>query len=397
MTVRLSTGKARGANIVHVAVRIVGFICMMFAISLGSSHGVQASEVQEQRYLFDEDFNWITPEQRGKFLADVKTAGFNAIIPVIWRGKGVLWPSALAPMDPAWSGSAGASTDPLKELITQAHEMGVKVIPWFTVAHRLRDFFPEFHEVGTPDQAFNIHDEGFRRFIVKLMMEVVDQYDVDGINLDYVRAKGICKTPSCRIHYNDHMKRDLLRDAESMWKNAESGDSLARWNAAAVTKIIEEFSGQARARRPKLPISVDSHPVAKWTYLEGASSIDWANRGLIDMIFDMQYMKEIDVAAVNAAKSKLADPARYTLLVGNFEAAFFNKNRVWARDAVLVTELLKKSRLYSQQAGAVALYEYRFLTSEQIQAINRGPFYSSGKADSLPSTQKSVIPPSIVQ
>ncbi len=354
----------------------------------------EASGVQELRYLFDENFNWVTPAKREKFLADVKVAGFNVIIPVIWRGKGVSWPSNLAPMDPAWSDTKGASADPLKDLIVRAHEQGIKVVPWFTIAHRLHNFFPEFHEEGTPDHAFNVHEDSFRRFIVKLMMEVVQKYDVDGINLDYVRAKGICKTPACRTQYSRQANRDLLKDAGQMFNNKEAGDAIAKWNAVAVTRIIEDFSMQARAHRSTLPISIDSHPVAKWTYLEGASSIAWANRGLIDMIFDMQYMKEIDIASVNDAQSKLIDPSKYVLLVGNYEASPTDKQRVWSRDASLVAELLKKSRLHSQKAGAVALYEYRYMNDEQIQAISRGPFSSTGNNESLFPARK-IVPPSL--
>ena len=387
-------------RIVLLSFLIIGLaesIVPVWAARLDSMGSRSIVEMQEQRYLFDEDFNWITSAQRDKFLTDVKSAGFNAIVPVVWRGMGVSWPSSLAPMDPAWSGASGAGTDPLKDLIVRAHELGIKVIPWFTVAHRQHSFFPEFHEEGTPDQAFNIHDEGFRRFIVKLMMEVVDKYAIDGINLDYVRAKGVCNTPACRSHYRGQTKRDLLQDAKHMWKDKDSGDAIARWNAEAVTRIIEDFAAQARARRPKLPISVDSHPLAMWTYLEGASSITWANHGLIDLIFDMKYMKDLDVAAVQGAKSQLLDPAKYVLLVGNYEASSTDKQRVWARDASLVAELLKKSRLYSQEAGAAALYEYRFLSDEQIQAISRGPFNSAGNAESLLPAQKMRPPRLLVQ
>lgn len=70
------------------------------------------------------------------------------------------------------------------------------------------------------------------------MMEVVDRYDVDGINLDYVRTKGVCKTLVCRIHYSHQTNRDLLQNAENMWKNKEAGDSLAKWNAEAITRML---------------------------------------------------------------------------------------------------------------------------------------------------------------
>lgn len=371
-----SGSRIRGSRISRIVVGLIGFVIAMLVALLMSRNDVRAAEVQEQRYLFDEMLNWLTPAQREKLLTDTKAAGFNVIVPVVWRGIGSTWPSRLVPMDSSWNGLLGASADPLKDLIARAHELGIKVVPWFTVAHRQREFFQEFHEKGTPDHAFNIHEEGFRKFIVKLMMEVVDRYDVDGINLDYVRAKGICKTPACLSHYEGKTTRNLIRDAENMWKDKDSGDAIAEWNAEAVTKIIEEFSKQAKARRPNLPISIDSHPTAKWTYLEGASSIAWANRGLIDMIFDMQYMKVVDVAAVNNAKSKLLDPAKYVLLVGNYEADPKDKQRVWPRDAGLVAELIKQSQLHSQQANAAALYEYPYLNSPQIEAISRGPFKS---------------------
>jgi uncharacterized lipoprotein YddW (UPF0748 family) len=381
------------AHVMNIRLRLLSIVTVSMAVFVATAlvsppetkSSVTPAKTSEQRYLFDEDFNWITPAKREKFLSDAKTAGFNVIVPVVWRGKGVSWPSSLAPMDPVWSGAGGASTDPLKDLISRAHELGIKVTPWFTVAHRLDKFFPEFHEEGTPDQAFNIHEEGFRRFIVKLMMEVVEKYEVDGINLDYVRAKGVCKTPACRAHYNGQTKRDLLQDAGNMWRHKDAGDAIAQWNAEAVTRIIEDFSAQARAHQPKLPISIDSHPVAKWTYLEGASSIAWVNRGLIDMIFDMQYTREIDVAAVNSAKSKLLDPAKYVLLVGNYEVSPTDKQRVWPRDASLVAELLRKSQLYSQKANAAALYEYRFLNLEQIKAISLGTFNPAGSAALLPA------------
>lgn len=392
MTTCGRTNDTSASFLSRLALGIAGGMLVMMTVGLVVPASAEAAEVQEARYLFDEDFNWVTPAKRERFLADAKAAGFNVIVPVVWRGKGVSWSSFLAPMDPAWSGISGASADPLKELITRAHESGMRVVPWFTVAHRMREFLPEFHEEGTPDQAFNIHDERFREFIVKLMMEVVDRYDVDGINLDYVRAKGICRTSACLTDYKGYTNRDLLQDAAEMWRNKESGDSIAKWNAEAVTRIIEEFSAQARARRPKMPISIDSHPVAKWTYLEGASSIAWANRGLIDMVFDMQYMPKIDVMAVNGAKAKLLDPAKYVLLVGNYEASPADKQRVWARDATLVAELLKQSRLHSQRAGAVALYEYRFLNEAQIQAISRGPFSQTGDAVSSPLTRTLSVP-----
>jgi uncharacterized lipoprotein YddW (UPF0748 family) len=220
-------------------------------------------------------------------------------------------------------------------------------------------------------------------------MEVVDRYDIDGINLDYVRAKGVCRTRACRTHYRAHTNRDLLQDAEEMWKNKESGDAIAKWNAEAVTRIIEDLTGRVRERRPGIPISIDSHPVAKWTYLDGASSIAWANRGLIDTIFDMQYTQKIDVGAVKSAKAKLSDPAKYVLLVGNYEMSPTDRQRVWARDAAMVAELIKQSRFHSQEAGAAALYEYRFLNDEQIRAISRGPF--NHESDTASSTSGQTI------
>ena len=41
----------------------------------------------------------------------------------------------------------------------------------------------------------------FRHLMANLIAEVVSRYDVDGINLDYVRAIGLCTSDFCQADY----------------------------------------------------------------------------------------------------------------------------------------------------------------------------------------------------
>ena len=107
------------------------------------------------RVLFDEDFSWLTQEGADRLLQHAQEAGFDTIIPCVWHGRGVTWPSKRAPREPRWEQTVNQNPDPLGYLIKKAHALGINVHPWFTVGLRQKDFFSEFAEPGTPEKSFN--------------------------------------------------------------------------------------------------------------------------------------------------------------------------------------------------------------------------------------------------
>lgn len=335
--------------------------CLLFLLPLALSG-------QESRAIYDEEFSWLTKKSADNMLSRIKKAGFNVLVPVVWHGRGVTWSSKLAPKEPKWTQLNPSPTyDPLKYLIKKAHLMNIEVHPWFTVVLRQRDFFTDFYDGGTPEKAFDIHNAGFRRFITDLIVEVVKKYDVDGINLDYVRSRGICRCDRCQADYLKRYNRDLKRDIATMRISADSRTAITDWNCRSMTGIVEGISREVRMTKPNIIISVDSLAGDETWQEQGADSIKWANNGWVDVIYHMDYRKEINVKAIQKATRLLSDPDKLVVLVGNFDGLL-------PREEGLVARLVSFAQGLRPGGNGVALYEYRFLTDLLIEELRSGPF-----------------------
>lgn len=369
-----------------VAKRMFRAIAIMFAVLVlpsifGNPAFAQDSAspalLRESRVILDEDFNWLTPAAADATLQRIQRAGFNVFIPVVWHGRGTSWPSNLAPKEPIWANKYyRPGYDPLAYLIKKAHQMGIEVHPWFAVALRQRNFLTEYYDGGTPEEAFNVHSPGFRKYIVELMLEVVRKYDVDGINLDYVRTNGICRSDYCIDDYKMKQGRDLRMDIAAQKESNPAWESIARWNADSVEDIVQNFSAEARKIKPDLLISVDSHAALKWLILQGTDSIKWANKGWVDVIFHMEYanLSNIRRPLLSKALTDLKDPDQLVFLAGNYEVSPLSKSIVWPRESKSVVDLIAYSQRLRPAGNGAALYEYRFLTDEQIEQLSAGPF-----------------------
>lgn len=335
----------------------------------------------ESRAIFDEGLAWITKDSAEKLLTRIKKAGFNVFVPCVWHGRGTIWPSDLAPWDTRKVRIPGF--DPLENLIKLAEKYEIEIHPWFTVSLRQRDFLPqlEFFEQrfkeGTSRQAFNIHSERFREFISSLIVEVATRYPVQGINLDYVRSGGMCKTNSCIEDYKRHSGRNLVKD----WslKNLPGVDlnALAAWQEAAVRDIISRISIGARKTRKNLVMSVDAVPGSSDTKLQGQDSMKWADEGLVDVVYSMDYQASPDFEKIRNLQSKMKRPEALVMLCGNYDRDGSGK-KVIPRDALRAAEILLEARSISRGNG-VGLYLYNMLSEEQIDLFQKTVFKAPAK------------------
>jgi len=359
-------------------INLYALVRLLFVVVLASSFSgfiiAEDGLPLQKRVMLDEEFLWLNPNDADDILDRIGSAGFNVFVPVIWHGRGVSWNSKLAGKEPRWTMRAASVKDPLKVLIEKAHKKNIEVHPWFTVVLRQRDIFPEFHEDGVPKKAFNVHDKNYRDFIIELMLEVVRNYNIDGVNLDYIRSMGNCMTAACLADYYDKTGRDLKRDSELQWKDAVSSKHIGEWNEPPITDIVKRFSEQARKIKPNLVISVDTHPENSRLKREGVRAIKWANSGYIDLIYDMQYGKTIDVASFKKAKSKLNNPKKIALMIGNFERPVFRGYPIVPRASELFVEHVDIANELAVDSGTMAVYEYLYLSDAQVEALKSVSF-----------------------
>jgi len=135
-------------------------------------------------------------------LDSLKEANFNTVYLQVRARGDLLYPSSAEPFAKSLTGKLGKSPgyDPLKYFILQAHKRGIEIHAWWNVY--------KVYGKGTPENTIPKHvvlskpglckyyknewwmDPGnpkTNKYLMKLITEMVSRYDLDGINLDYMR------------------------------------------------------------------------------------------------------------------------------------------------------------------------------------------------------------------
>ena len=165
-------------------------------------------------------FHYRYPDDIRTIMRNCARDGFNT---VLWqvRGEGtVLYPSRIEP----WSAEYGyrdPGFDPLRLAVEEAHRNGLRIEPWVNVmpgwkgpkpppvrsqlwhAHPdwfLRDAAGARQPLGKFYVILNPCLPEVRHYIASVIEEIVANYDVDGVHLDYVRYAWET-TPNARDFY----------------------------------------------------------------------------------------------------------------------------------------------------------------------------------------------------
>lgn len=236
------------------------------------------------------------------FLAET---GFNVVFPVVWNNAATLYPSRIMrdnfglEIDPRFTGR-----DPLKELIVEAKRVGLAVIPWFEYG-----FASSFSQNGgrilakKPEWAakdvsgnllkknnfewMNAFDSEVQDFLRSLVVEVVNNYDIAGIQGD----DRLPALPSEGGYDTKTMARYAQQFNQNPPQNAKDAQWL-QWRADLLTTFLTRLYQDLIAINPNLIISL-SPSVYPWGYQEYLQDAQaWIDQGLADLIHPQLYRRD---------------------------------------------------------------------------------------------------------
>lgn len=334
----------------------------------------EQGRILESRTILDEGTGWNTPENIPEIVAKLKRAGFNVYVPCIWHGRGTRWAFEGYPSDPRMAERLEAmEVDPLEMLIEQCHAEGIEVHPWFCVVKREGDVLPQFVEEGTPNGFFDAHRPEFRDFIVGLMVDVIERYDVDGVNLDFIRTGGLCRGPLCRAEYRERFGTELEEDVALRTEEGWPNPKIVQWQDECIADIVSRVATEGREHRPDLIVSVDGHPHApdQPPDANGRNEMPWVDAGWVDVVFNMDYGRELSWMRMDALREVAAHPEAFVDLCGNYERT--ETGHVVPREGELVAQHIEFCRR-KWPGNGVALYIWSMLDDGQIEALRAGPF-----------------------
>lgn len=241
-------------------------------------------------------------------VATCKKSGIQNIFIVVWNQGRTLYPSAImektfgVKIAPKFEGR-----DPLQEMIEEAHKENIKVHAWFEYG-----FATSYGQNGglilqtKPEWAAKdvqgnlLSKNGFewmnaflpevQDFMISLVLEVVKNYDVDGVQgddrLPALPSHGGYDTYTVNLYKEQHNGSAPPAD----YKNAE----WLNWRTNLLTAFLGKLYQKVKAEKPDVLVTTSPsvHPFAKDEYLQDWPT--WLDKGYTDLVIPQNYRYNIE-------------------------------------------------------------------------------------------------------
>lgn len=324
-------------------------LCFVFSLSCSSNKTKQAgnpvskesagSEIKNPTEKKDSNITnfegraiWVTrgdyrtPNDVKKIIKNCADYNFNQILFQV-RGNGTVfyksqiepWAYELTSQTPQTTGK-DPGWNPLQLAIEEAHKRGIQlhaymnVFPgwrsqkyppkeakqlwtehpdWFMVDKKGNKMIPRDKSVDKKFDTWysfiNPANPEVQKYVTELFLEIVKNYDIDGIHYDYVRFPG-------EIDDFSYDKISLERFKAETGKTPDSDPSeWNKWRGKQITTIVRSINQNAKKIKPNLIFSaavVGDYDRALTRYFQ--PSREWMKEGILDIAMPMLYRQDLE-------------------------------------------------------------------------------------------------------
>ena len=270
----------------------------------------------------------FSPENTTNAIATLAELNFNTLYPTVWNWGYTLYPSTVAKqvtgieLDPT---PGLQDRDVLQEIIDQGHQKGMAVIPWFEFGFmapadsELAKLHPEWLTQRTDGSTIwvegNVHERVWlnplhpevQKLITDLIVEVVSNYDVEGIQLDDHFGY-----PS-ELGYDDYTVALYQQEHNGKLPPQNAKDpAWIKWRADKITNYMEELFQAIKKANPQAIVSLSPNPqkFSLTSFLLDWQT--WERKGLIEELVlqvyrdnNKSFINEITQPEIIAAKEHI--------------------------------------------------------------------------------------------
>jgi uncharacterized lipoprotein YddW (UPF0748 family) len=231
----------------------------------------------------------------------LKEANFNTVFLQVRIRGDVIYPSSIEPINKVFAGRHGASPgyDPLAFAVDECHRRGLECHAWFITypAGTARDVRskgdntvvrrkPELCVLHNGEWHLNPGMPGTSTYILSLVREIVQNYDVDGIHFDHIRYPENAEQFPDRQTYLAYGRQQTLR----------------AWREDNINRLMGRVYDWVKRSKPWVQVS--SSPLGKYRPLAhvpnaGLTAFDvyqnpqaWLKEKKQDMIVPMMYYRD---------------------------------------------------------------------------------------------------------
>ena len=233
-------------------------------------------------------------------LDKLQRVGINTVLVQTRIRATTIYPSAMEPFDICLTGTHGRSPgyDPLLFIVDECHRRGMECHAWMVTIPIGKTSEPRFKEFKRrhPELVKTIGQEGFMNpevpgtgdYLARICTEVTQNYDIDGIHLDYIRY------PETWPKAGNTGKRGR--------GSAKAMAPTARERRENITAIVRKIHQAVKQQKPWVKLSCS--PIGKsgdlaryrsggWNAYQAVyqDAQGWLRDGLMDQLYPMMYFR----------------------------------------------------------------------------------------------------------
>ncbi|MFE5258671.1 glycoside hydrolase family 10 protein [Streptomyces coelicoflavus] len=343
-----------------------------------------------------------TPEAIRATMDRVEHAGFNVVfLETLWQGYTIF------PSDAAKAAGVEAQRpnmrgfDPLKVWIEEAHRRGIELHGWvhtFFVGSEgaaddstggqagpgpILEAHPEWaaverSDVGKQGPQPSTMEPGYywvdpampevRDYIRSVFREMITDYDLDGLHLDYIRYP-VSLPYASSFSYSDYSRRAFreehgvdpytLKETDPLWKVFNS------WREENITSFVKSVREMQRELKPEIALSgaVFADPV------DGLNKkfqnwADWIDKDYLDLLTGMSFGSSPDSVGedTEVMRERVGNAYLYTATYGPINGS---------PSDVMGDQL---QAVKDADSDGTALFAYNQLTDAQVEALHLGAY-----------------------
>ena len=221
----------------------------------------------------------------------LKKVGINTVIFQTRLRGSVVYPSAIEPFDAIFTGKGGQGPDydPLAFCVEECHRRGMECHAWVVCfpsgkfeqqksygQRAINVRHPELMQKGKEQWFLNPAKPGTASYLAEICGEIVQNYDVDGIQLDYIRyaekEMGLPRTLS-----NKERQANVTRVVRAIHDKIKSIRPWVKFSCSPVGKYADLPHQSSRGWNARDAVAQDA--------------VQWFREGLMDWLAPMMYFR----------------------------------------------------------------------------------------------------------
>jgi uncharacterized lipoprotein YddW (UPF0748 family) len=198
--------------------------------------------------------------------------------------------------------------DYVRECIDACHSRGIEVHAWVIlwktnlndscfVDSMRRGGRTQVSSEGGESSWLCPTDPDNRELMLSLIGELVRGYDLDGIQLDYIRFpdRSHCYCQGCRDRFEEVTGICVRRWPDQVLEGGRYREEFLEWRTGTITDFVRDVRDLVRTESPGTLLSAAVLPDREDALGNGQDWAAWAEEGVVDFIVPMDYTDSLEL------------------------------------------------------------------------------------------------------